>query len=58
MSGRGIEDQVGMYNGAVGLHLDIVSQQISISVLGRRGGKAEDCTGHVHHLNVDIVRRR
>ena len=57
MSGGGIENKVGMNNGAVGFYLNIVPQQLSIPVLGRRGRQGEDSTGDVHHLNVDVVWR-
>ena len=57
MSGGGIENKVGMNNGAVGFYLNIVPQQLSIPVLRRRGRQGEDSTGDVHHLNVDVVWR-
>ena len=56
-SGGGVEDEVGVNDGAVGLDLYVVPEQLAVPVLGRRREQRQDRAGAVEHLHQDIVWR-
>ena len=56
-SGGGVEDEVGVNDGAVGLYLYVVAEQLTVPVLGRGREQGQDRAGAVEHLHQDIVWR-
>ena len=52
--GGGVQPQVGVDDGAVGLHPDVVSEQLAVPVLRRGRGERQPGAGAVQHLHPHL----